>query len=147
MPIIRVGTTPEFGVYKQENEALLVDSITFNAQTSSIDQTGNMGDVVGKIYYDETVTFDVSGTVLYEAEEHTTVTMPWQPGQSVTLANAAYYLPNVWNTGIKKAATPVTSVIDSTTVTAAAGQATTFNASGTVYKFEDVFEGSIVEGP
>jgi hypothetical protein len=145
MAIIRHGYTPEFGVYKQESEALLIDSITFNSQTQSIDQTGNMGDVVGKIYFDQTVTFDVSGTVLYDEEAHTSVAMPWQAGQVAELANAAYYLPNVWNTGIKKAETPQISIIDTTSVSAAAGQGTTFSASGTVYKFEDVHEGSLTE--
>lgn len=145
MPIVRHGTTPEFGVYKQENQALLIDSITFNSQTTSIDQTGNMGDVVGKIYYDQTVTFDVNGTVLYDEEAHTTVTMPWVAGQVAELANASYYLPNCWNTGIKNAATAQTSLIDNTSISASAGAATTFSASGTIYKFEDVFEGSITE--
>ena len=52
MPVIRHGVTAEFGINKQESEAFLVDSISYNVQTQSVDQTGNMGDVVGKIIFD-----------------------------------------------------------------------------------------------
>lgn len=136
MPVIRHGTTAEFGVHQQENEAFLVDSISFNTQTTSVDQTGNMGDVVGKIIYDQTVTFDMSGTILYDETEHTTVTMPYLAGSSAELANAAYYLPNAWNTGIKSASTPQTAIIEGTSIQAQAGAATTLSVNGTIYKFE-----------
>ena len=42
MPVIRKGTTAEFGVNKQENGAFLVDSISYNVQTASVDQTGRV---------------------------------------------------------------------------------------------------------
>lgn len=137
MAVIRKGTTAEFGVNKQENEAFLVDSISYNVQTSSVDQTGNMGDVVGKIIYDQTITFDMSGTIIYDEEAHTSITMPYVAGNSAELVNNAYYLPNAWNTGIKNAETPQTAIIDSTNVSAQAGAATTLSVSGTIYKFED----------
>ena len=41
MPVIRKGTTAEFGVNKQENEAFLVDSISMFRPFC--DQIGNMG--------------------------------------------------------------------------------------------------------
>jgi hypothetical protein len=136
MAVIRHGATPEFGVNKQENEAFLVDSISFNTQTQSYDQPGNMGDIVGKVIYDQTVTFDMSGTILYDETAHETVTMPYIAGSSAELANAAYYLPNAWNTGIKSADTPQTAIIDTTSIQAQAGAATTLSVSGTIYKFE-----------
>lgn len=136
MPVIRKGTTAEFGVNKQENEAFLVDSISYNVQTASVDQTGNMGDVVGKIIYDQTVTFDMSGTILYAEEAHESITMPYIAGNTAELVNNAYYLPNAWNTGIKSADTPQTAIIDSTSIQAQAGAATTLSVSGSIYKFE-----------
>ena len=136
MPVIRKGTTAEFGINKQENEAFLVDSISYNVQTQSVDQTGNMGDVVGKIIYDQTVTFDMSGTILYDEEAHQSITMPYVAGNTAELVNNAYYLPNAWNTGIKSADTLQTAIIDSTQIQAQAGQATTLSVSGTIYKFE-----------
>lgn len=136
MPVIRKGTTAEFGINRQENEAFLVDSISYNVQTASVDQTGNMGDVVGKIIYDQTVTFDMSGTILYDEEAHTSITMPYVAGNSAELVNNAYYLPNAWNTGIKSADTAQTAIVDSTQIQAQAGQATTLSVSGTIYKFE-----------
>ena len=135
MAILRYGTTPEFGVNRQENEAFLVDSISYNVQTTSVDQTGNMGDVVGKIIYDQTVTFDMSGTILYDDEAHTSITMPYVAGNTAELVNNAYYLPNAWNTGIKEADTAQTAIIDNTQVQAQAGAATTLSVSGTIYKF------------
>lgn len=135
MAILRYGTTPEFGVNNQENEAFLVDSISYNVQTTSVDQTGNMGDVVGKIIYDQTVTFDMSGTILYDSEVHTSITMPYVAGNTAELVNNAYYLPNAWNTGIKEADTPQTAIIDNTQVQAQAGAATTLSVSGSIYKF------------
>lgn len=137
MPVIRHGQTAEFGVNKQESEAFLVDSISYNVQTASVDQTGNMGDVVGKIIYDQTVTFDMSGTILYDAEAHQSITMPYVAGNTAELVNNAYYLPNAWNTGIKNNDTAQTAIIDSTSVQAQAGAATTLSVSGTIYKFED----------
>lgn len=137
MAVIRNGTTPEFGVNKQENEAFLVDSISYNVQTTSYDQTGNMGDVVGKIIYDQTITFDMSGTILYDEDPHTSITMPYVAGNTAELVNNAYYLPNAWNTGIKNADTAQTAIIDTTNVSAQAGTATTLSVSGTIYKFED----------
>jgi hypothetical protein len=136
MPVIRKGTTAEFGVNKQENEAFLVDSISYNVQTASVDQTGNMGDVVGKIIYDQTVTFDMSGTILYGEEAHQSITMPYIAGNTAELVNNAYYLPNAWNSGIKNLETPQTAIIDSTQIQAQAGAATTLSVSGTIYKFE-----------
>ena len=137
MPVIRHGQTAEFGVNKQESEAFLVDSISYNVQTASVDQTGNMGDVVGKIIYDQTVTFDMSGTILYDAEPHQSITMPYVAGNTAELVNNAYYLPAAWNTGIKGADTAQTAIIDTTSVQAQAGAATTLSVSGTIYKFED----------
>jgi hypothetical protein len=136
MPVIRKGTTAEFGINKQENEAFLVDSITYNIQTQSVDQTGNMGDVVGKIIYDQTVTFDMSGTILYDEEAHQSITMPYIAGNTAELVNNAYYLPNAWNSGIKNLETAQTAIIDSTQIQAQAGQATALSVSGTIYKFE-----------
>jgi hypothetical protein len=136
MAILRYGTTPWFGVQKQENEAFLVDSINYNVQTSSVDQTGNMGDVVGKIIYDQTVTFDMSGTLIYDSStSSTSVTMPYVAGNTAELVNNAVYLPNAWNTGIKTLGDSVTSIIDTTSIQAQAGQATTLSISGTIYKF------------
>ncbi len=136
MPVIRHGTTAEFGINKQENEAFLVDSISYNVQTQSVDQTGNMGDVVGKIIFDQTVTFDMSGTILYDEESRASVTMPYIAGSTAELVNNAYYLPNAWNTGIKNADTAQTAIVDSTSIQAQAGQATTLSVQGTIYKFE-----------
>lgn len=136
MAVIRKGTTAEFGVNKQENEAFLVDSISYNVQTASVDQTGNMGDVVGKIIYDQTVTFDMQGTILYDDNPHTSITMPYVAGETAELVNNAYYLPGCWNTGIKNAETAQTAIVDSTNVSAQAGAATTLSVSGTIYKFE-----------
>ena len=142
MAIVRYGTTPWMGVQKQENEAFLVDSISYNVQTQSLDQTGNLGDVVGKVIFDQTVTFDMSGTLIYDDANPTTVTMPYQAGATAELVNNAVYLPAAWNTGIKSADTPVTSIIDSTSIQAQAGQATTLSVSGTIYKFESITAGS-----
>lgn len=136
MPVIRHGTTAEFGINKQESEAFLVDSISYNVQTQSVDQTGNMGDVVGKIIFDQTVTFDMSGTILYDSEAHTSVQMPYIAGNTAELVNNAYYLPNAWNTGIKSAETAQTAIVDTTSIQAQAGSATTLSVSGTIYKFE-----------
>lgn len=136
MAIVRYGTTPWMGVQKQENEAFLVDSISYNVQTQSVDQTGNMGDVVGKIIFDQNVTFDMSGTILYDDEVHASITMPYIAGNTAELVNNAYYLPNAWNTGIKGADTPQVAIVDSTSIQAQAGQATTLSVQGTIYKFE-----------
>lgn len=147
MALLRYGSTPWFGVKKAENEAFLVDSISYNVSSTSYDQTGNLGDIVGRIYYDQTITFDMSGTLLYDEENPDTVTMPYVSAATAELANNAVYLPNAWNTGIKSAETAITSLIDTTNIQAQAGGATTLSVTGSVFKFEDPFAGTIEDDP
>lgn len=149
--ILRHGKTPLWGVYDQDilatgdNSGIILDSYNYSVEVKDYEQLDEAGRVVGYLVYDQTVNYDMSGTILYggtdndgytpahdsEASKHFSINCNNGVGQvfsSIAIHN------NLGGVNCK-ITNPSTAITKSYSVNTSQGGAATFSLSGTIYDF------------
>ena len=151
--VLRLGKTPFWGTVASGAGAtgILLDSVNYSTEVKDYEQQNEVGAIKGYLIYDQTVSFDISGTMLYENGSNLactsesdglsdTWTNPFKIGNydasnsSATLNEILSYATG-WEMTNSKITTPTTPIIKSNSISTSAGGAATFSASGTIYDF------------
>lgn len=149
--IIRNGKTPIWGVYQGDKQYLehrdgfILDSYNYSVNIKEFEQLNESGQVVGHVTYDQTIDFDMSGTLLYgcsaggygsdyaqsvEASELGTARTPIRVAEQFMPAFAATF--GGFSCGME---VPAKAIVKNVSVNTSQGNAVTFSASGTIYSF------------
>lgn len=152
--ILRHGKTPLWGVYDQDivasgdNSGIILDSYNYSVEVKDYEQLDEAGRVVGYLVYDQTVNYDMSGTILYggstdsggyfpahdsNANMHFYINCGKGVGQVFSSIAIHNNLGGV-NENITK---PSTAIVKSYSVNTSQGGAATFSLSGTIYDLSD----------
>lgn len=127
--IIKYGKTPKWGINKiTELNGLILDSYSESVEIKDYEQTDENGAVCGYLIYDQTRSFDMSGTLL--ADEGLTCHMVI--GKCINSVITGIFGSMGANDGINN---PSSAILKSISFSANAGGAQTFSASGTIYDF------------
>lgn len=150
--ILRHGKTPLWGVYDQDissiggNSGIILDSYNYSVEVKDYEQLDEAGRVVGYMVYDQTVNYDMSGTILYSgnidndgyslahdsnAKMHFSINCNKGVGQvfsSIAIHN------NLGGVNCK-ISNPSKAIVKSYSVNTSQGGAATFSLSGTIYNF------------
>lgn len=150
--VFRHGKTPLWGVYDQDilatsgNSGIILDSYNYSVEVKDYEQLDEAGRVVGYIVYDQTVNYDMSGTILYGGD---TAIDGYSPAHDSN-ANMHFFIN--CNKGVgqvfssiaihnnlggvnEKITNPSTAIVKSYSVNTSQGGAATFSLSGTIYDF------------
>ena len=152
--ILRHGKTPLWGVYNQDisadsgNNGIILDSYNYSVEVKDYEQLDEAGRVVGYLVYDQTVNYDMSGTILYggstdsngyspahdsHAQEHFSINCNHGVGAIFSSIAIHNNLGGV-NKGITN---PSKAIVKSYSVNTSQGGAATFSLSGTIYDFSN----------
>ena len=150
--ILRHGKTPLWGVYNQDilesgdNSGIILDSYNYSVEVKDYEQLDEAGRVVGYLVYDQTVNYDMSGTILYggstdiqgytpahDSNASKNFTINCNRGVGEVFSSIAIHnnLGGV-NQNITK---PSKAIVKSYSVNTSQGGAATFSLSGTIYDF------------
>ena len=129
--ILRHGKTPKWGVGEHSILGVIIDSYNQGIEIKDYEQTDENGAVCGYLVYDQTKTFDMSGTLL--SNEGTSFSDGFFVG-----SRADDFISGLTsNDGVNcSIGTPSYSILKSISFSQTAGGAQTFSASGTIYDFE-----------
>lgn len=138
--ILRHGKTPLWGAYKENGDGwdgVIIDSYNYSVEVKDYEQLDEAGRVKGYLIYDQTVNYDMSGTILMNAEYAscaiTSVTIGcnfkvgFQHFPTITTLVSGSY-----NSNINR---PTTAITKSFSVNTSQGSAVTFSTSGSIYDF------------
>lgn len=152
--ILRHGKTPLWGVYNKDiladagNSGIILDSYNYSVEVKDYEQLDEAGRVVGYLVYDQTVNYDMSGTILYggdtdsdgystahdsEANKHFSINCKNGVGNIFSTIAIHNNLGGV-NENITK---PSKAIVKSYSVNTSQGGAATFSLSGTIYDFSN----------
>ena len=148
--ILRQGRTPYWGTWKGERtfnswqNGVIIDSFNSSVEIKDYEQTDENGAVCGYLIYDQTVGFDMSGTLLkgqclstlhigetFDFSCNETLSLLPFIGYNHTEEAGGYYSTGI-NNGIN---TPTIAIVKNISFNTSAGGAATFNLSGTAYDF------------
>lgn len=141
--VMRHGQTPWWGVYNQDNlagtEGIILDAYNYSVEVKEYEQLDETGKVVGWMAYDQTVNFDMSGTLLVTASCNN-FTEAWSDladYRSMTVAKAFSGVAiHTRLGGVNTTLTnPTTAIVKNYSVNTSQGAAATFSLSGTIYDF------------
>lgn len=151
--VLRLGKTPFWGTVASGMGAqgILLDSVNYSTEVKDYEQQNELGAIKGYLVYDQTVSFDVSGTMLWDGganlsctSETTGLSETWSnpfkignydPGSSSATLNEILSYATGWEMTNSKITSPTTPVIKTNSISTSAGGAATFSASGTIYDF------------
>ena len=126
--LITSGRTPKWGVNEHSIDGVIIDSYNESLEIKDYEQTDEKGAVVGYLVYDQTKSFDLSGTILQTTNSFTS-----KIKVGTCVANAISAL-SFGSDGVNCSInTPNYPVLKSISFSQSAGGAQTFNASGTIY--------------
>jgi hypothetical protein len=129
--ILTQGKTPLWGVKEHQLDGVIIDSYNESLEIKDYEQTDEKGAVCGYLIYDQTKSFDMSGTLLKPIE--TPLNGDFQIGKCVSgLIHSLTFCTLGMNCSIN---TPTVPILKSLSFSQSAGGAQTFNASGTFYDF------------
>ena len=150
--ILRQGKTPYWGTWKGDRsfntwqDGVIIESFNSNVEIKDFEQTDENGAVCGYLIYDQTVGFDMSGTLLkgqclstlqigetFEFSCAQTLSLLPFIGYSHTGDSGAYYSSGI-NEEINK---PTIAIVKNISFNTSAGGAATFSLSGTAYDFSN----------
>lgn len=134
------------------SSALIFESVNFSTDIKDYEQQNEAGATKGYLIYDQTVSFDINGTMLYgstcrnnyeASDSHIKChwTNPLKVGSMNTGGLDAYELGTLtslvtnWDVYNNEVNEPTTAIIKTNSFSTSAGNAATFSASGTVYDF------------
>lgn len=129
--IIRHGKTPKWGVGKLQIEGVIIDSYNESVEIKDYEQTDEKGAVCGYLVYDQTKSFDISGTILSDGSG--LMDGGFYVGHCVSNLISGLTSNDGINCTIN---TPKNSILKSISFSQSAGGAQTFTASGTIYDFD-----------
>lgn len=146
--VIRHGKTPQWGTFDSgiSSSSFILDSYNVSAEVKEYEQLNQYGQVKGYMIYDQTLSFDISGTLLAVMAS---ATSPQDGGESLDYKDAnseatsqikvgaefvGSIIPIISNSDINN---PTTAIIKSVSINTAQGSAWTFSASGTIYDLTD----------
>lgn len=145
--ILRQGKTPYWGTWKSERnfdwrDSVIIDSFNSNVEIKDYEQTDENGAVCGYLIYDQTVGFDMSGTLL---TGQCLSTLRIGDTVQLTCNTQLSLLPFIgynstceiyYSTGINEEInTPTIAIVKNISFNTSAGGAATFSLSGTAYSF------------
>lgn len=133
--IIRQGKTPKWGVGSHNIEGAIIDSYNQGIEIKDYEQTDEQGAVCGYLVYDQTITFDISGTILHNENDSSSFNSGvFTVGSTVN--NFISGLTSIYgvNCSINH---PTKAIVKSLSFSQSAGGAQTFSASGTIYDFTE----------
>lgn len=150
--ILRHGKTPLWGVYDQDilgdigNGGFILDSYNYSVEVKDYEQLDEAGRVVGYLVYDQTVNYDMSGTILYDMSTDSDGYSPAHDSNATMLftINCNHGVGRVFSSiaihnnlgGVNEKITkPSTAIVKSYSVNTSQGGAATFSLSGTIYDF------------
>lgn len=127
--ILRHGKTPLWGT-GLTNDGMIIDSFNITPEIKDYEQTDENGAVCGYLVYDQTVNFDISGTIIAKCDSNYDFSCitPANIGNSTQFdfdfssVNCDINIPN-------------TNILKSFSISRSAGNAATFSASVTRYSF------------
>ena len=145
--VIRHGKTPLWGVFTNDNastQSYILDSYNYSVEVKDYEQLDETGKVVGYLVYDQTVNFDMSGTLVFQVSNPSAYTSP-QDSESLeavknNVTDVGEVLQGVaihsWLGGHNcKLGEPYTAIVKSHSVNTSQGSAATFSLSGSIYDF------------
>lgn len=147
--ILRQGKTPHWGTWKGEKsfdwkDSVIIDSFNSNVEIKDYEQTDENGAVCGYLIYDQTVGFDMSGTILAGlclSSLRIGDTFSFSGADTLSLLPFIGYnqgggIEDYYSTGINEEInTPTIAIVKNISFNTSAGGAATFNLSGTAYSF------------
>lgn len=152
--ILRHGKTPLWGVYDKDifattaNSGIIIDSYNYSVEVKDYEQLDEAGRVVGYLVYDQTVNYDMSGTILYGGDTDSDGYSPAHDCNANTHfsincnkgVGGVFYSIAIHNNlgGVNEKITkPSTAIVKSYSVNTSQGGAATFSLSGTIYDFSN----------
>lgn len=153
--VLRQGKTPFWGTFRTsspDDGGLLIDSFNITTEVKDYEQQNELGAIKGYLVYDQTIGFDISGTMMWNngdtvyncstilgLGEHWS--NPFKVGKLAASNCAASYMGaavqymTAWGASNCTINEPSTAIIKNNSFSTSAGSAATFSASGTIYDF------------
>lgn len=138
--ILRHGKTPLWGAYKEKTEGegwngVIIDSYNYSVEVKDYEQLDEVGRVKGYLIYDQTVNYDMSGTILMRTDAGCGIDKA-QLGCNFTVGyHHAPTITALTGGGINGMITkPTTAITKSFSVNTSQGSAVTFSTSGSIYE-------------
>lgn len=143
--VIRHGKTPQWGTYngdKSKFHGIILDSYNYTVDVKDYEQLNEYGQVKGYMIYDQTVSYDISGTITF-TEGSDGDTAPQSDNVGVEICAGYEFVPTLLYIGGVNSTinNPTTGIVKSCSVNTAQGSAWTFSASGTIYDLTEETEG------
>lgn len=152
--VLRQGKTPFWGTFTSsspDDGGLLIDSFNITTEVKDYEQQNELGAIKGYLVYDQTIGFDISGTMMWSRGDSLANCFsvglneqwdnPFKVGKRAAADCAASYMGaavqymtawEVYNCSINN---PSTAIVKNNSFSTSAGGAATFSASGTIYDF------------
>lgn len=146
--VIRYGKTPVWGAYDGDSSkfpGVIIDSYNYSVEIKDYEQTNEAGQVKGYLIYDQTLSFDISGTLLYTGSVNSVNVGNTQhqstdgPPPSLKIIGSSF-VPTLCSTYLgynQSLNNPSTAIVKSFSVNTSQGSAATFSISGTIYDITD----------
>ncbi len=129
--ILRHGKTPLWGTGLTQ-DGMIIDSLNITPELKDYEQTDENGAVCGYLVYDQTVNYDISGTIIANEEGNGYYFGCLRPSDIGNHTSFDFLFRSV-NCSIN---TPTTNILKSFSISRSAGNAATFSASVTGYAFD-----------
>lgn len=139
--ILRHGNTPLWGAYKEADNGyagVIIDSYNYSVEVKDYEQLDEAGRVMGYLIYDQTVNYDMSGTIL----THSTASCAMGYGSIGCYFEVGHsHTPTIITTFLERGAintninSPTTAITKSFSINTSQGSAVTFSTSGSIYDF------------
>ena len=149
--ILRKGKTPLWGVFNMDtiskDNGYILDSYNYSVEVKDYEQLDETGKVVGYMIYDQTVNFDMSGTMLYVDESNCgqawncTAVQNFKFNDKRGVGNIIDIGIHNYLGGVNTTITwPSSAIMKNYSVNTSQGSAATFSASGTIYDFSASYD-------
>ena len=149
--VMRYGQTPQWGVYNHDDlagtDGIILDAYNYSVEVKEYEQLDETGRVVGWMAYDQTVNFDMSGTLLYKHTNGGSREPAWTCASGLSSSfsvNCKHGVARAFSGvalhtrlgGVNTDLTnPTTAIVKNFSVNTSQGAAATFSLSGTIYDF------------
>ncbi len=131
--ILTYGETPLWAVATPEKPGYLVNSISFTASTQQYESKGNTGAVIGLLIYDQKIDWQMNTAISQQKTEGDSPAQLAVIGEELTLNN--YEQSNAKFNPAIGGGTAATSILLNISESMSAGEARSYDLSGSVYNF------------
>lgn len=122
--VLKLGANPEFGIGDCASTSILLDSLTTDIASKSVEITDGNGAKRGEVIYDQTMSYNYTGTIMSGAS-----TLP-RIGDPDPFVDAASYRSSVFVSGDLPFNCKGQSIVKNISVSQNAGQVTKITVSG-----------------